>query len=143
MRRLLAAAILALAPLAATSPSFAAPAGAIELAQYQGEGGRPADRDRYRERGDRDADFRRDRHDRGFERPRERCHVEIVRRMTPFGVRVNLYPGAGKVAECHASPFATTKPGVFAVGDVRSGLVQRIASGVGEGTVPEPWCHLK
>ena len=34
-----------------------------------------------------------------------------------------------------ASPFATTRPGVFAVGDVRSGSVKRVASGVGEGSV--------
>jgi thioredoxin reductase (NADPH) len=33
------------------------------------------------------------------------------------------------------SPFATTRPGVFAVGDVRSGSVKRVASGVGEGAV--------
>ena len=29
----------------------------------------------------------------------------------------------------------TTKPGIFAVGDVRSGSVKRVASGVGEGSV--------
>ena len=34
-----------------------------------------------------------------------------------------------------ASPFATTLPGVFAVGDVRAGSVKRVASGVGEGSV--------
>lgn len=34
-----------------------------------------------------------------------------------------------------ASPFATTRPGVFAVGDVRAGSVKRVASGVGEGSV--------
>ena len=34
-----------------------------------------------------------------------------------------------------ASPFATTKPGIYAVGDVRSGSVKRVASGVGEGSV--------
>jgi thioredoxin reductase (NADPH) len=34
-----------------------------------------------------------------------------------------------------ASPFATTTPGVYAVGDVRSGSVKRVASGVGEGSV--------
>jgi thioredoxin reductase (NADPH) len=34
-----------------------------------------------------------------------------------------------------SSPFATTTPGVFAVGDVRSGSVKRVASGVGEGSV--------
>jgi len=34
-----------------------------------------------------------------------------------------------------ASPYATTAPGIFAVGDVRSGSVKRVASGVGEGSV--------
>ena len=34
-----------------------------------------------------------------------------------------------------ASTFATTKPGIYAVGDVRSGSVKRVASGVGEGSV--------
>ena len=33
------------------------------------------------------------------------------------------------------SPFETSAPGVFAVGDVRSGSVKRVASGVGEGSV--------
>ncbi|SDC95136.1 thioredoxin reductase (NADPH) [Belnapia rosea] len=34
-----------------------------------------------------------------------------------------------------ASPYATARPGIFAVGDVRSGSVKRVASGVGEGSV--------
>jgi thioredoxin reductase (NADPH) len=34
-----------------------------------------------------------------------------------------------------ASPFATSQPGVFAVGDVRAGSVKRVASAVGEGSV--------
>src|SRR3984957_17405281 len=34
-----------------------------------------------------------------------------------------------------ASPFATSLPGVFAVGDVRAGSVKRVASSVGEGSV--------
>ena len=34
-----------------------------------------------------------------------------------------------------ASPYATTRPGIFAVGDVRAGSVKRVASGVGEGSV--------
>jgi thioredoxin reductase (NADPH) len=34
-----------------------------------------------------------------------------------------------------SSPFATTKAGIFAVGDVRAGSVKRVASGVGEGSV--------
>ena len=33
------------------------------------------------------------------------------------------------------SPFQTSQPGVFAVGDVRSGSVKRVASAVGEGAV--------
>jgi thioredoxin reductase (NADPH) len=31
--------------------------------------------------------------------------------------------------------FVTASPGVFAVGDVRSGSVKRVASAVGEGAV--------
>jgi thioredoxin reductase (NADPH) len=33
------------------------------------------------------------------------------------------------------SPYATTRPGIFAVGDVRAGSVKRVASSVGEGSV--------
>jgi thioredoxin reductase (NADPH) len=40
--------------------------------------------------------------------------------------------------------YATSCPGIFAVGDVRSGSVKRVASGVGEGSVviSEVWGHL-
>ena len=34
-----------------------------------------------------------------------------------------------------ATPYATSRPGVFAIGDVRSGSVKRVASSVGEGSV--------
>jgi thioredoxin reductase (NADPH) len=34
--------------------------------------------------------------------------------------------------------FETSLPGVFAVGDVRSGSVKRVASAVGEGSVAAP-----
>jgi thioredoxin reductase (NADPH) len=42
----------------------------------------------------------------------------------------------GRDAEGKAldSPYVTTRPGVFAVGDVRSGSIKRVASGVGEGS---------
>ena len=33
------------------------------------------------------------------------------------------------------SPYATSRPGIFAVGDVRAGSVKRVASAVGEGSV--------
>ena len=41
----------------------------------------------------------------------------------------------GPAADCHDGMFATRRPGVFAVGDVRSGSVKRVASAVGEGAV--------
>jgi thioredoxin reductase (NADPH) len=43
------------------------------------------------------------------------------------------------------SPFATSYPGIFAVGDVRAGSVKRVASGVGEGSVviSKVWEHVK
>jgi thioredoxin reductase (NADPH) len=41
--------------------------------------------------------------------------------------------GAG--ASAPVSPFATSRPGIFAVGDVRAGSVKRVASSVGEGSV--------
>ena len=43
-----------------------------------------------------------------------------------------------------ASPYATSAPGIFAVGDVRLGSVKRVASGVGEGSVviSHVWNHL-
>ena len=44
-----------------------------------------------------------------------------------------------------ASPFATSYPGIFAVGDVRAGSVKRVASAVGEGSVviSKIWEHVK
>jgi thioredoxin reductase (NADPH) len=41
----------------------------------------------------------------------------------------------GYGAGAAASPFATSLPGIFAVGDVRSGSVKRVAASVGEGSV--------
>lgn len=41
----------------------------------------------------------------------------------------------GRCAAPLASPFETSEPGIFAVGDVRSGSVKRVASAVGEGSV--------
>ncbi len=41
----------------------------------------------------------------------------------------------GEGAGIGASPFATSVRGIFAVGDVRSGSVKRVASSVGEGSV--------
>jgi thioredoxin reductase (NADPH) len=41
----------------------------------------------------------------------------------------------GSGAGSSASTFATSLPGIFAVGDVRAGSVKRVASSVGEGSV--------
>jgi len=41
----------------------------------------------------------------------------------------------GADAAGSTSPYATSKPGIFAIGDVRAGSVKRVASGVGEGSV--------
>jgi thioredoxin reductase (NADPH) len=41
----------------------------------------------------------------------------------------------GSDAGLPTSPFATSRPGIFAVGDVRAGSVKRVASSVGEGSV--------
>ena len=44
-----------------------------------------------------------------------------------------------------SSPYATSQPGIFAVGDVRAGSVKRVASSVGEGSVviSKVWEHVK
>ena len=41
----------------------------------------------------------------------------------------------GSDAGAPTSPFATSQPGIFAVGDVRAASVKRVASSVGEGSV--------
>jgi thioredoxin reductase (NADPH) len=39
------------------------------------------------------------------------------------------------------SPLETSSPGVFAIGDVRSGSVKRLAAGVGEGAAVVAQIH--
>ncbi|MBY0294808.1 MAG: FAD-dependent oxidoreductase [Methylobacterium sp.] len=43
------------------------------------------------------------------------------------------------------SPYATSHPGIFAVGDVRAGSVKRVAASVGEGSVviSQVWDHIR
>ncbi len=47
----------------------------------------------------------------------------------------------GPAADCHDGMFETRRQGVFAVGDVRSGSVKRVASAVGEGAVTVRQVH--
>lgn len=43
------------------------------------------------------------------------------------------------------SPYATSRPGIYAVGDVRAGSTKRVASAVGEGSVviSKVWEHVR
>lgn len=49
--------------------------------------------------------------------------------------------GGGAWAQPRSSAFETSRPGVFAVGDVRAGSVKRVASAVGEGSIVVPAIH--
>ena len=46
-----------------------------------------------------------------------------------------IVTGADETGRALSSPFATSQPGVYAVGDVRAGSVKRVAASVGEGSV--------
>jgi len=48
---------------------------------------------------------------------------------------------AGEREPRHVAPLETNRPGVFAVGDVRSGSVKRVASAVGEGAMSVRLAH--
>jgi thioredoxin reductase (NADPH) len=39
------------------------------------------------------------------------------------------------------SPYSTSMPGIFAVGDVRASSVKRVASAVGEGSIVVSYIH--
>ncbi|HEY2464051.1 MAG TPA: FAD-dependent oxidoreductase [Steroidobacteraceae bacterium] len=57
-----------------------------------------------------------------------------------------ILTGEDAGAEVHGrrySPFETSLPGVYAVGDVRSGSVKRVASAVGEGSVVVQAVHAR
>ena len=47
----------------------------------------------------------------------------------------------GAASGVENSPYATSMPGIFAVGDVRSNSVKRVASAVGEGSVVISYVH--
>ena len=51
--------------------------------------------------------------------------------------------GCGADAPTPYDVFQTSLPGVFAVGDVRSGSVKRVASAVGEGSVVVQAVHAR
>lgn len=53
----------------------------------------------------------------------------------PLDANGFVMTGQDEGGRAFTSPFATAVAGVYAVGDVRSGSVKRVASGVGEGSV--------
>ena len=48
-----------------------------------------------------------------------------------------------RLAAAHDAPYLleTSRPGVFAVGDVRGGNIKRVASAVGEGSIAVAFVH--
>lgn len=82
-----------------------------------------------------------------------RSAEETTRRVTPVFAMIGAEPNTAWVDGCVEldaqgfvvtgakagqgadSPHMTSRPGIYAMGDVRSGSVKRVASGVGEGSV--------
>ena len=62
-------------------------------------------------------------------------NTDWLRDCVPLDSHGLVLTGQDRNGQALSSPFATTIPGIFAVGDVRSGSVKRVASGVGEGSV--------
>lgn len=61
--------------------------------------------------------------------------AEVVRDSHGFVVTGSQVPSDGWPLDRAPLPYETSMPGVFAVGDVRSGSVKRVAASVGEGSV--------
>lgn len=62
-------------------------------------------------------------------------NTEWLNGCLPLDAKGFVRTGKDDADRALASPYATTTPGIFAVGDVRSGSVKRVASSVGEGSV--------
>jgi len=60
-------------------------------------------------------------------------NTEWLSKLVDLDTKGFVITGSG--ADSAASPFATSLPGIFAVGDARAGSVKRVASAVGEGSV--------
>jgi thioredoxin reductase (NADPH) len=68
---------------------------------------------------------------------------DVVRDQHGFILTGSNLPNEGQAEAGQPVPLSleTSLPGVFAVGDVRAGSVQRVASAVGEGSVAVPQVH--
>ena len=61
--------------------------------------------------------------------------------MTGGDLQVTHLDPAGDGRERAPLPLETSRPGVFAVGDARSGSIKRVASAVGEGAMAVRLIH--
>ena len=61
--------------------------------------------------------------------------------VTGEALTAEMLKGAGWHADRRPAPLETSIPGVFAIGDVRSGSVKRVAAGVGEGAAVVAQIH--
>ncbi len=70
--------------------------------------------------------------------------MDAKKRFTEEQVIGFLREAEAGVAAGADSPYATSQPGIFAVGDVRAGSVKRVASAVGDGSVviSKVWGYL-
>jgi thioredoxin reductase (NADPH) len=66
---------------------------------------------------------------------------ELARDDTGFLLTGRRVPKSSWVAGLPPEPYATTVPGIYAVGDVRSGSMKRVASAAGEGAAVVPLVH--
>jgi thioredoxin reductase (NADPH) len=64
-------------------------------------------------------------------------NTEWLRKCTTLDPKGFVLTGRSKVG----NPYETEESGVFAVGDVRSDSVKRVASAVGEGSIVIQWVH--
>ena len=62
---------------------------------------------------------------------------------SPTAPRTRSCPPSSTPTACtpSAPPLETSRPGVLAVGDVRSGSIKRVASASGEGAAVVPLVH--
>ncbi|MDQ1229171.1 FAD-dependent oxidoreductase [Sphingomonas sp. SORGH_AS_0879] len=62
-------------------------------------------------------------------------NTDWLRDCLPLDASGFVMTGADREGRALGSPYETSRPGIYAVGDVRAGSIKRVASSVGEGSV--------
>ena len=76
-------------------------------------------------------------------RPGDRLARRLRRGARPAGLRAHRSAPVRSLASAVSpAPLASNAPGVFAVGDVRSGSVKRVGGAIGEGAAVVALIHL-